>query len=276
MADWAAEWKKGNIRLDNEKLADWWGRTHHKYYHRWVINSDYIPRVFARLQPLLESGDSVLELGAGSGAFTPSLAQCVRSVTAVEPAEAMTNLLEQRLAEAMISNVTLVKDYIENAKVAPHDVVFGSHCFWDMDIAVVIPKITALARRRVVLVTTLGDEHPSAFTRFKHRYRDRMICFTVMYNYIHEMGYLPTVDFVDVEGTWVYDRKDEFFEHWSLFYANPDRLEHYPGCFLEERDGKYHLRYGYTTAIISYSPRVRPVSWFGSIGATEQALSMPM
>lgn len=264
MTDWVAAWKEGWVKLANESLADWWGRTHFKYYHRWVLNSDYVPRVFAKLLPVLRPDGTVFEVGAGSGAFTPHIARAVRSVTAVEPAREMSALLEARLAAEGLSNVRLVRTYVEDAPEEPHDVVFGSLCFYDMDIGAVVPKLAQIARERVVLVTTAGDEHPSAFAGLKNGCRDRYVCYSVLANFVHDLGYLPNIELVDVDGTFVYEDMEEFHEHW-LPFASCGRagLERYPGCFLEPRAGKLQLRCGFTTAVISFEPRIPKVAWFG-------------
>ncbi|MEW6746933.1 MAG: class I SAM-dependent methyltransferase [Planctomycetota bacterium] len=264
MTDWAAEWRKGWLQLEDESVAEWWGRTHDKYYHRWVMNSDYPVRVLANALPYIGKSSSVLEVGAGTGGFTVHLGRAAGRVTAVEPAERMADTLEARLAGERLSNVRVVRAYIENAEVEPHDVVFGSHCFYDMPIEVAIPRIIALAKERVILATTLGDKHMTVRAGLKHRYRPCAVSYVVLYNLIHDLGYLPSVEFAEVQGQYWYASKDEFFEHWeSRFHGTREEFERSPGCYLVPVDDGYTLPFGYVTAVISFAPVRRAGSWYG-------------
>ncbi|HTE06778.1 MAG TPA: class I SAM-dependent methyltransferase [Planctomycetota bacterium] len=266
--NWGTEWRKGFLKLDNESVAQFWGRTHSKYYDSWVMHSDYPAQVFAALRPHLRRDSSVIEVGAGTGGFTLLIARHVKSVTAVEPAREMADKLERRLAEAGITNVRVVREYLEKADVAPHDVVFGSHCFYDMDIDAVVPRLTALARERVVLATTLGDDHEAELELRQRRFRERAVCYVLLYNLIHDLGYTPSVQFADVNGTYQYADRREFHEHWQWrFHGGTEQMDEFPGKFLRDAGDHLELDFGYRTAIISYLPEVEKVNWFGTPGA---------
>jgi cyclopropane fatty-acyl-phospholipid synthase-like methyltransferase len=58
----------------------------------------------------LFSGARVLDIGAGPGAWALALAEAGAIVTALEPADAMADLLESHIASAGTANITVVRN----------------------------------------------------------------------------------------------------------------------------------------------------------------------
>ena len=67
----------------------------------------------------LESNDSVVDLGAGTGYFTIPIAKSVAKVIAVDISNKMLNILKENLLEESITNVELIEHRIE--KIPLHD-----------------------------------------------------------------------------------------------------------------------------------------------------------
>jgi len=73
----------------------------------------------------------VLDIGAGAGAIAIPLSLRVAAVTAVEPAQAMRDVMEGAVREAGIDNITVVGRHWEEIDLkrdleAPYDIVFAS------------------------------------------------------------------------------------------------------------------------------------------------------
>jgi len=101
---------------------------------------------------------SVLEIGAGTGAFTLPIAHIVKRVTAVEPSPSVLRVLEGKLKKNGVGNVHIVNSRWEDAEVEPHDVVLAASCLYVFyDISDALGKMLEKARRGLIL--TMGSRH---------------------------------------------------------------------------------------------------------------------
>lgn len=93
MKDWSAEWKK------RRSEAGWKGKRKRKAspddYGELLNLSRYPSSILERIYKIFEfqDGCTVLDIGAGTGAFTIPLAKKVSAVTVVEPSKGMTQYL---------------------------------------------------------------------------------------------------------------------------------------------------------------------------------------
>jgi len=116
------------------------------------------------LQPILAAADpfdTVLDIGAGTGAFALPLAKRVRWVTAVEPSSVQCARLMRKAASMEVGNISVIqKDW--NAmcvvEIEPHDIIVAAYCLFMEDIVAAIRKMHCLARRRVYLVHLAGHD----------------------------------------------------------------------------------------------------------------------
>lgn len=114
-----------------------------------------IPQPDALMQavlPHLRPTDTVLDIGAGTGRYTPTLAQHAAHVIAIEPSAAMREQLAQTLADAGVTNVTIVADGFPPAQPVQGDVAFSAHVVYAVrEIAPFLQAIHASATRLCLL-----------------------------------------------------------------------------------------------------------------------------
>jgi peptidoglycan/xylan/chitin deacetylase (PgdA/CDA1 family)/ubiquinone/menaquinone biosynthesis C-methylase UbiE len=85
--------------------------------------------VMGRLPQLLRCGGSVLEIGAGTGRFTLTMAKSVRRVMAVDISERMLNVLDQKAKNAGIENITTRQgDMAAFSAEEPFDLICAFSC----------------------------------------------------------------------------------------------------------------------------------------------------
>jgi SAM-dependent methyltransferase len=107
---------------------------------------------------LIEPSMSVLEIGAGTGAFTLPIARKAASVTVVEPSPSMIRILEEKLRRHDIRNVAIRQGRWQDTEAAVHDVVLAAGCIYVFyDLAAVLSKMAAHARRLMILTSGVGD-----------------------------------------------------------------------------------------------------------------------
>lgn len=117
--------------------------------------------VVADASALLCPSDSLLEIGPGTGAFTRRLAGCVASIIGVEPSAAMRTEFVRRWPDDDAQRLPqLIAAKWEDCAAPVVDHVFSANALYRVaDIATALLKMTACARRRVILVQTVGRPH---------------------------------------------------------------------------------------------------------------------
>jgi SAM-dependent methyltransferase len=114
------------------------------------------------LLPQLRSTDRLLDIGAGTGRYEPTLARAVAEVLALEPSPAMRERLEQRIAEERLGQVRVIAGGWPEADVPPCDVVIAAHVLYGVrEAGPFLRRMDEVARRACFLL--LGYQHPASF-----------------------------------------------------------------------------------------------------------------
>lgn len=143
-----------------------WSERKALWYLRAVRYSDYPLELLRVILPLLKGCRSVLDLGAGCGAFALPLARVVPSVTALEPSAGMAALLHKEVRRLALTNVELIEAGYQEAEVAPHDAVlcaFVHEATGELD--AFLPWVRRIAKRRVVLARFARTGEDKLFLR---------------------------------------------------------------------------------------------------------------
>ncbi|MBW2605263.1 MAG: class I SAM-dependent methyltransferase [Deltaproteobacteria bacterium] len=98
-------------------------------------------------------GSTLLDIGAGTGAWSLFLAPFAKQITALEPSDAMGEILRENMAEQEITNIRLVKGNWPDIDMEPHDYVLGSHSMYgETEFSKFILKMSNNARKTCFLV----------------------------------------------------------------------------------------------------------------------------
>jgi hypothetical protein len=111
-----------------------------------------------RPDPLLDfvlksigSRASVVDIGAGDGRWTIPLAKIASTVTAVEPASDMSDILRENIKTSQV-NIQIIQSSWEKANVEVHDIVICAHAMYSSpDLALFVHKMEQHARKACYL-----------------------------------------------------------------------------------------------------------------------------
>lgn len=198
-------WKRDGNQ-DADRLADTW-RNKARGFHantkrRWAQPDSSQTFIVNWLQA--HPGASVLDIGAGTGAWSMLLAQYARLVTAVDPSPAMIEVLEENLAVEGIGNVQIVRGTWPDVAVEPHDMTLCSHAMYGSpDLPAFVRRMMEVTRRTCFLVLrapTADGVMAEAAMQVRGQPHDSPN-FQVAYNALLQMGILANVLMED-SGFW--------------------------------------------------------------------------
>ncbi len=212
ITDWSSLWRelvevktRGRKRdWGAESAADVWQTRARKFdegvRRRWAKPDSSRAFVLSQLGP----DSTLLDIGAGTGAWTALLARRARHVTAVEVSAAMVEVMCENLAEESISNVTIIQGMWPDVPVEPHDFSLCSHAMYGYpDLAAFVARMVTCTRRTCFLVLrapTLDGVRAEAAQHIWGQPLDSPN-FTIAYNILLQMGVHANVLMEDT-GLW--------------------------------------------------------------------------
>jgi SAM-dependent methyltransferase len=230
-----------------------------KLRRRWAKPDSSRQTVIAALRAAPAS--TVLDIGAGTGAWACLLARHVRLVTAVEPSPAMIEVMEENLAAEGIENVEIVRGAWPDVTVATHDFSLCSHSMYGYpDLPFFIERMVAFTHKTFFLVlrAPLADGvMAEAAMRIWGQPHDSPN-FQVAYNALLQMGLYPNVLMEDagVWRPWTSTSLEEALTRVKRKFGLGSPSEH--DGFLEEllrrrltwRNGQYEWPGGMRSALV--------------------------
>ncbi len=149
-------------------------------------------------------GATLLDIGAGTGAWAILLSKYVRKVTAIEPSAEMREILKENLRKEAISNVEIVNCFWPVSDIEPHDFTLASHSVYGCeDIRGFVTAMTEATSDTCFMLLRAPDHNGimamAANKIWGHPYDSPN--FQVAYNAMLQMGMFPNV-LMEQKGLW--------------------------------------------------------------------------
>ena len=260
MMNWSDEWKKiileSSLRkkshvFTSKEFIDW--------YDLQLEHNNYPGVLLAKVQKNLDKNSTVLDIGAGTGAFAVPLAQVVKKVTVVEPSKEMCLHLRNKTEE--LTNIHIINQRWEDVsleEVGLHDMVIAAHSLYDIiDIKTALEKMLSVAKKHLYIIMGTGKikAYADIWQHFKKEEFHSSPSFIYLYNVLYELGVLANVEIVKISLNQVYGSINQAVANWQMRLglepAQRSELQSYLLNRLEESAGKYCLPGEGRTAIIS-------------------------
>jgi SAM-dependent methyltransferase len=212
-----------------ERYADHWAAQANRFAA--AAQRSPQPDGFMRfVLPRLRPGDTLLDVGAGTGRYIPLLAAHVAQVVAVEPSPSMRERLERRVAEERLENTRIIAESWPGAAVPPADVAISAHVLYSVrEIGPFLQALAAAASRACYLFLAL--RHPTAFIsdfweRLRGEPRLPLPCALEALNALHQLGIPAHMQLVPITSLYSYSSAGEALDdirHRLRYVPDPQR-----------------------------------------------------
>jgi SAM-dependent methyltransferase len=195
--------KTGSKRKSGDKWKERAKEFDESVRERWSKPDPHREFIISRIKSFKDS--SVLDIGAGTGAWAILLSKFVRKVTAIEPSGAMRAILEDNLDRENIKNVEVIDGTWPTIDVAPHDFSLSSHSAYGCaDLPGFINAMTKSTRCTCFMLLRAPD-HDGLMARAAKMVWGQPYDspnFQVAYNAMLQMGIFPDV-LMEEKGFWL-------------------------------------------------------------------------
>ena len=144
--------------------------------------------------------DTVFDMGCGTGTLCLPLADDGHTVFCGDYSDQMLKFLRETIEAEGLSQITLQKmsflDDWTQYDIPVCDMVFASRSLINVDPAVVLPKLSAYARKRVC-ITIHVDSEDGELSGFSYKAQENRDYLKACLNAVIDMGYLPRLDYMD-------------------------------------------------------------------------------
>ncbi|MDD3858259.1 MAG: class I SAM-dependent methyltransferase [Methanoculleus sp.] len=178
-----------------------------------------------------QQGETVLDVGAGTGRLAVPVARTAAHVTALDPSEGMLAVLRERMAAEGLTNYSCLRkrweDTVIGRDIEPHDVVIAAFSLGFYDLAAALEKLDAAARRAVYLFWHAGEwRDPDEMALYRAVFGEEATMrkgypdYIYPVNILHDAGIYPNVRIYHAVWDAVYDSVEDAARAWAAMH-NP-------------------------------------------------------
>ena len=203
----------------------------------------------------VQSGETVLDMGAGTGRLAEPVARTAAHVTALDPSEGMLAILRERMAAEGLTNYSCLRKRWEDATIGrdvePHDIVVAAFSLGFYDLAAALEKLDAAARRAVYIFWHAGEwRNPGEMALYRTVFGDEAAGekgypdYIFPVNILHDAGIYPNVRIYRAVWDAVYDSVEDAARTWAAMH-NPGMedlapvREYFARALRKDGSGKY-------------------------------------
>jgi ubiquinone/menaquinone biosynthesis C-methylase UbiE len=246
-----------NIKKNDEiECSCYWDtiESARNYLKAYGINPDNISGRIKQLDSLPISLEStVLEIGPGPGILTIPLSGKVKHITAIEPANGMFKVLQERIRFDNLNNITLIQNRWEDVDPASleegFDLVLASFSLGMPDIKEAILKMSSVSKGEVVLfwhadIPQFEELYSMVWPTVHGREYVSGPKSDILFNILYQMKIYPSVQYFEYYQHQLFssyqDVQDYFkYQHYLHCDQENENFKAYLGRYITEENGHY-------------------------------------
>jgi SAM-dependent methyltransferase len=213
-------------------MRGYWNRIKAGWYHRGLRHSTLPDAALSIILPRAGDVRTFLDVGAGCGALSVPLARAGKRVTALDPSQAMLELLDEDIRKEGLRDIRTLIGAWGEAPVKPHDAVICANVPELLkDPAPFLRDADRLARKMVVIIEKADPASDKFYYKelypllFNRPFAERSD-YLKTYAALHAMGIFANVEIIEYDFDQPFDSLDEAMEFWK----------EYLGIVTEEHD----------------------------------------
>ena len=240
--DWAYFWAK-KLEAKKDRTKDW--NKAAPNFGKSAKKDDYHTKLIERID--VSENDTLLDLGCGEGSITIPLAKMAKSVTGVDSAYKMLEILNEKAKKDNIRNITTIEEDLTKitiGNVGKHDIVVASRSLNGvLNITETIANINEIADK-YVYITLFGPNNWKLEKEFYQSINKEYFEFPshrYFFNILVDMGIYPNVENLNIGHEREYSNIEEALESgkWrldTLIDEEKEQLYEYLEDILEENE----------------------------------------
>ena len=258
--DWAEEWSRAVLNASSRKGWTLFSkRDFAQWYDLQLKYSDYPGIFLEKIQNRLKKNYTLLDIGAGTGAFAIPISKKIRKVTAVEPSREMAGSLREKMNGQ--KNIHIVNKWWEDVKlneINMHDMVIAANSLYQItDIVSALKKMLSLVKKHLyIIMSCRSDFYNDIWRQFKREAYHPPPTHIHLYNILYELGVLASIEMIKIKHSYVYLDMSQAVKYWSVRLDLDKNQKDHLRLYLENKlgyikDKPYYEEEGYS-AIIWY------------------------
>jgi SAM-dependent methyltransferase len=205
MIDWSQEWKKHregsswNRWLKEKDISNeqYWDRYEFgDRYEEYNRIAGYPGAILERMLCLLDFGSTVLDIGAGAGAYAIPLARVARRVIVVEPSRGQIARLMRQAKQEGLENIEVINKRwqdVDRSELETYSIVNAAYCFQMINIKEDLQKMLDVTGKTLFLVSLADHDFYDVYQRVFGEQKSDPDCI-YLYNCLYQMGHPANIE----------------------------------------------------------------------------------
>ena len=170
MSRWRDLWREYVKSTSYQRILQERGITNDQFWREYapvyeevLARSGYPGEILERVSSLIPPGSSLLDVGAGTGAFAIPLAPRMRRVLALDPSTHQLRVLEEKARSRGIYNIEIISSRwgeVDPRQLVDLDFSLAAYSIFEEDVYSFLKKMIDVSSRGVLLVFRAGRMDP--------------------------------------------------------------------------------------------------------------------